>query len=276
MDRVEGIFRGYDGTELYSQYWRPGNRPKAALAVIHGYGEHSGRYDNVVNWFVPRGYAVHTFDMRGHGRSPGQRGHIDSYSEIRGDVRAFLDTMHREYTNGPIFLVGHSQGGLTALNYVLHDPSELAGVVVSGSLLSPLPVSSFLLFAAKILSIVVPRLPMKSRLDVTALSRDTAVVRDYVNDPLVHGEGTPRMATELIATIEWTHTHAADMSLPCLMVHGGADRLCPLQACQAFFEKMTFVDKELLVYDGYYHEVYNELGKEQVFADVESWLERHL
>jgi alpha-beta hydrolase superfamily lysophospholipase len=276
VDHLEGTFKGDGGTELYDQRWRPDGAPRAALAVVHGFGEHSGRYGNLVNWFVPKGYAVYAFDMRGHGRSPGKRGHIDSYAQVRDDVQAFLNLVHQEEPGRPVFLLGHSQGGLTVLDYVLHDPSGLAGVVASGPVLCPPGVSPLLLQLSRLLSKVLPSLALEVGLDATALSRDPAVVDAYVNDPLVHGKATPRMGTELSATIEWTQTHAVDLALPCLIVHGGADRLCAPEASRAFFEKVTFADKERHEYDGYYHEVFNDAGKEKVLADVEAWLERHL
>jgi alpha-beta hydrolase superfamily lysophospholipase len=276
MMHSEGTLEGYGGIELYYQRWSPEGRPRAALAVVHGYGEHSGRYGNLVDWFVPRNYAVYAFDMRGHGRSAGQRGHVEDWAEVRGDVRAFLDRVHQQEPDRPVFLVGHSVGGLTALNYVLYDPAGLEGVVASSPFMCQLPLPSLLVLVGRLLSRVLPSLAMKSELDATALSRDPAVVEAYVNDPLVHGRGTPRTSTELVAAIDWTQAHAAELALPCLIVHGGADRIASPEASQAFFDHVTFADKERLEYDGYYHEMFNDLGKEQVLADVEAWLVRHL
>jgi alpha-beta hydrolase superfamily lysophospholipase len=276
MDHFEGTFQGDGNAELYYQRWLPQGTPKATLAVVHGFGEHSGRYGNVVDWFVPRGYTVYAFDMRGHGRSPGQRGFIERYAQVRGDVQAFLALVHNQQPEHPVFLLGHSQGGLTVLDYVLHHPEGLAGVVASGPLLSPPAVSPLLMPVSRLLSRVWPTLSMEVGLEVDALSRDRAVVDAYVHDPLVHGKGTPRLGAEVASTIDWTQAHAADMTLPCLIVHGGADRICDPAASRAFFDKVTFPDKERHEYEGYYHEVFNEVGKERVLADVETWLERHL
>lgn len=277
MEHYEGTLVGQGGLDLFYQHWRPPTSlgVKAVLALVHGFGEHSGRYLNVVEWFVPKGYAVHAFDLRGCGRSPGQRGYLSSFADYRSDVQAFLSFVQQTEPERPVFLVGHSQGGLLVLNYVLHRPPELAGIVTSGPLLSQLPISPLLVAAAKLLSRVWPRFTLESGLDATALSRDTAVVEAYVNDPLVCSKGTTRLAAEVMATIDWTHAHAADLSLPCLIVHGGADRLSLPEASQVFFENVAFDDKERYVYDGYYHEVFNDLGKERVLADVEDWLERH-
>jgi len=276
MIHQEGTFNGFGGLELYYQCWQPGGSPRAVLAITHGHGEHSGRYGNVVNWFVPRGYAVYAFDLRGHGRSAGPRGHVERWDEFREDVSAFLALVREREPGQTLFLVGHSMGGLIALEYVLHHPQGLAGVIVSGPLLSQPGISPFLITLSKVLSRLSPRLALKTGLDATALSRDPAVVEAYVNDPLVHSFGTARLGTELARAIAWTQAHAPDLALPCLIVHGGDDRICPPEGSRLFFENVAFADKERQVYEGYYHEVYNDVGKEQVLAAVETWLERHL
>jgi alpha-beta hydrolase superfamily lysophospholipase len=132
------------------------------------------------------------------------------------------------------------------------------------------------LWLSKILAQLWPGLTLESGLDTCALSRDPAVVEAYVNDPLVHSKGSARMASEMMRTVDRTQAHAAELALPCLIVHGSEDRLCPPGASRVFIENVTFADKEYIEYGGYFHEVYNDLGKERVFADIEAWLERHL
>jgi len=276
MEQREGTFSGFEGLALYYQCWRPEGEPKAVLPIVHGAGEHSGRYGNVVDWFVPKGYAVYAFDLRGHGRSPGPRGYVKRWTEFREDVKAFLKFVREQEPGRPMFLLGHSLGGLIALEYVLHYPEELIGVVASGPVLAQVGISSFLLVLARALSGILPRLTLKTGLDATTLSRDPAVVEAYVNDPLVHGLATPRLGTELARAIEWTQAHAAEMQIPCLIIHGSADRLVPPEGSRIFYDKMTLADKERQVFEGYYHEVFNDVGKERVLAAVEAWLERHL
>jgi alpha-beta hydrolase superfamily lysophospholipase len=276
MDHLEETFEGSGGMELYYQRWRPEGTPRASLAVVHGRGEHSGRYGNVVDWFVPRGYAIYAFDQRGYGRSPGGRGYVNSFSEYRHDVAAFLDLVRTAEASRPLFLLGHSLGGLIVLDYALRDPSGLDGVIASGPSLGAAPVSPLLLLLSKVLSRLWPRLTLETGLEVAALSRDQAVVDAYVNDPLVHNLGTPRLSTEMAKTVDWVQAHAADLALPCLILHGGADRLCAPKDSQAFFDKVTSDDKERHEYEGSYHEIFNDLDKEVVFADMEAWLDDHL
>jgi alpha-beta hydrolase superfamily lysophospholipase len=245
---------------------------RAALLVVHGHGEHSGRYGNVVNCLVPAGYAVYAFDLRGHGRSPGPRGHVNRFDEYGQDARAFLGRVCEQEPGRPIFMFGHSLGGLIGLHTVLHDSSGLAGIVASGPLLCGAPVSPALLLTAKVLSNIWPRFSQKTGLDVTALSRDAAVVDAYVADPLVHSQGTARLSTEVATAVEWCHAHAAELKLPVFIIHGGADRLCAPEGSRRFSEQVTAPDRRRREYEGYYHEMHNDVGKERVLADVDAWL----
>ena len=275
MQHTEGKFAGADSTGLYYQSWKPINGSRAAVAIVHGFGEHSGRYPNVVNYLVPSGYSVYGFDHRGHGRSPGKRGHINKWSEYRDDVRAFIRFIRQHELNRPIFLLGHSLGGLIALEYVLHDFSGLAGVIASGPVLSRARISPLLAVLAKLLSRVAPDKAIKTHLDASTISRDPAVVSAYQSDPLVHSYGTPRLSTEINAAQEWTNAHASDLKLPLLLILGGKDKLVPPEGGRRFFANVTFADKELLEYPGAFHEPHNDVISDQVMSDLASWLDKH-
>jgi len=280
----KGRFQGAGGLELFYQRWRPEAEPhvrwravpvKAILVIIHGFGEHSGRYLNVVDHLVPRGYAIYGFDHRGHGRSPGKRGHIDAWSEFREDVDAFLKMVREQEPERPLFLMGHSMGGLIALEYTLRHPDGLRGIIASSpALATGLP--PVLFFISRVLSKIWPRLGMDTKLDAAGVSRDPAVVEAYRNDPLVHSMGTPRLGTEMVAAMEWTMAHAADWCLPLLILHGGADQLVPAEISRAFFDRVTIADKKRIEYQGGYHESHNDVHHEQVTADLEGWLAQHL
>ncbi len=276
MEHREGKFQGAGGLELYYQCWRPEEEPRAVLAIVHGFGEHSGRYMNVVNRLVPKGFAVWGFDHRGHGRSPGQRGYINEWAEFREDVHAFLQMVAGQEPGRPLFLMGHSMGGLIVLDYALHHPEGLNGVIASGPALGQVGIAPILLTLSRLLSRIWPRLSLDTGLDATAISRDPEVVKAYQEDPLVHSKGTPRLGTEMEKTMEWVQAHAADLRVPLLILQGEADRLVPPEASRAFFEKVTSPDKEWHGYEGGYHEPHNDVTREQALSDLEQWLERHL
>lgn len=296
--RTEGTFAGWAGLPLYYQRWTPrGRSPRAGLALVHGFGEHGGRYANVVNYFVPRGYAVHALDIRGHGRSPGARGHVDDWNEFREDVRAFLDVVGADGPQ-PVFLYGHSMGGLIVLEYALSasslpgqgafagHPNGPAGVIATSPLLTTPAVSPFLLFLARILSRLWPAFSMNSRLDISTLSRDPAMLAEFeqarsgdersAQEVLVHGRASARLSTEINGAILRTQTGAADWRLPLLIVHGADDRLVPPTGSRDFFEHVRWPDKEHHEYPGGYHELHNDVNREEVLADIERWIDRHL
>ncbi len=279
MQHEDGHFRTHDDLMLYEQHWLPESAPKVLLAVIHGLGEHSGRYEDFAAWFVPQDYAVYAFDHRGHGQSPGQRGHVDEWAEYREDMRTFLEGIKGEATDAPLFIIGHSLGALITLDYALHYPMGLTGVVASGP---PLgrgeDVSPVLMFIGKLLSHIAPKTQMQSGLNAESLSRDEDVVRAYQDDPLVHGLVTPRFAAQMDTTMKRTMKAAPEWKsdLPLLIVHGGGDPICPPEASARFLERVGAEDKTRHAYPGYLHEVFNEVGREKVLQDVQEWLEAHL
>jgi alpha-beta hydrolase superfamily lysophospholipase len=243
---------------------------------VHGLGEHSGRYGNVVEVFVPQGYAVWGFDLRGHGRTPGPRGHIDSWDQMRDDVRAFLDMILESDAGPPLILYGHSMGGLAALEFVLHEDTGIKCLIASAPALDPSGISPIKVTLAKMFSLVMPGLTLDTGLEAAAISRQPEVVEAYVNDPLVHSKGSARMGAETIAAMSWTWEHAAELSVPLLVIQGNADRLVSPRAVADIFEKLTAPDKTLLQYPGGYHEPHNDLDKEKAIEDMLRWMEARL
>jgi alpha-beta hydrolase superfamily lysophospholipase len=280
MQHETGKFEGTGGLELTYQSWHPDpdQERKAVLVIVHGLGEHSGRYGNVVKELLPRGIVVYGFDLRGHGRSAGQRGHVESWSDIREDLDAFSSLVIQQEGDLPRFLMGHSLGGLIVLEYTLRKGKDVAyqGVIASGPGLSTDGLSPVLVQVSSFLSRVWPTLSMPSGLEVPGISRDPAVVQAYRDDPLVHGKVTPRGAVGGFAAVRWTLDHAADWSLPLLIVHGGADRLVPAEASRSFFDQLPITDKERIEYEGGYHEPHNDINHKQVTSDLARWLSAHL
>ncbi len=279
MQHQEGTFQGAGGMNLYYQSWHPQGKVRATLAIVHGLGGHSGLYDNIVTKLISKNYAVYGFDLRGHGRSPGQRGYINSWQEFREDLGAFLQFISTQEPESPQFLLGHSLGGLMVLDYVLHCPTEaskLQGIITLAPSLGKVGVSPFKLTLGKILSRLLPGFTLNSGLDPSAASRDEKILVAYAQDPLRHTKGTARLATEFLATVAWVQSHAADLQVPLLILHGEADRVTIPQASGEFFQRVTFWDKKRVEYPGTYHEIQNDINYQEVLADLEDWLEEHL
>lgn len=259
------------------QSWLPEGDKQAVIVLIHGLGEHSGRYQNVVDALAPQGYAIYSFDHRGHGRSPDRQcAHVNNWSEYRNDVRAFVQLVQQRELGLPLFLYGHSMGGLITLEYVLHFPEGLAGVIASAPAISEVEASPLLLAVGRLMSRLKPDFSLDSGLDAAGISRDTAVVEAYQKDPFVHGKVSARWSVAFTEAIAWTQAHAADFQPPLLILHGEADRLVPPAGSQRFFEAVRQSDKQHIVYPGGYHEPHNDIQKEQVLADVVAWLQNHL
>ncbi|GAB4526557.1 MAG: monoacylglycerol lipase [Anaerolineales bacterium] len=276
MQHTEGSFESSDGLKMYYQAWLPEDARRGVVCIVHGIGEHSGRYANVVNVLVPAGFAVYGMDNRGHGRSEGVRGGLPAWAALHTDLGQSLAMVRQAQPDVPLFLMGHSLGGLIVLGYALRHSDGLRGVVASAPSLQSKGISPLLMALARLLSRVTPNLTMKTGLDASAISRDPAVVQAYVNDPLVHALATPRMATESEAEMAWVNARAGQWQLPLLMLHGDADRLVPLEGTRTFFEQAPVEDKTLHVYPGGFHESHNDLHKEQAIGDILAWLEAHL
>ena len=273
MEHTEGRFTGRKGLSLYYQCWFPATDPKAILLVVPGWAEHSGRYTNLAKYFVPKGYAICALDHRGHGKSEGRRGYVERFSDYLDDLKTFFDIVRSEHGDAKIFLVGHSMGGTIATAYSVRNQHDLAGLIVSGVGVKPgSSLSSAIIPLAWILSLLLPRLGIMV-LDASAISQDKAVVDAYVNDPLVYrGKITCRFGAEMLATLRKLPSEMPEINLPILIMHGTADRLCDPEGSRILYERADSRDKTLKLYEGFYHEILNELGHKQVMADMEAWL----
>lgn len=277
MNRRDGNFTAQGGVRLHWQAWEPDEGAKASLLVVHGYGEHGGRYGHLVDHFVPLGYEILALDQRGHGRSGGPRGHVGRFPELVADLHAFRVRVEEERKGRPLFLIGHSMGGLIAVHYALAHAAGLAGLVLSSPALGLAdPPGAWRRALAGILSVVAPRVSFHGNVEPALLSRDASVGRAYAADPLVHSRVTARFFTELEGAIEEAAARAPELTLPLLVLQAGEDRLVDPTAAEAFVGRVSSEDHELRVYPGYYHEIFNEIGKERVFADLQTWIEHRI
>ncbi len=275
----EGTFKGVGGLELYYQSWHPEGRARGILAIVHGLGAHSDRYNNIIQQLIPKQYVVYGLDLRGHGRSQGQRGHINAWSEFRDDLQAFLKLIQAQQPKCPIFLLGHSLGSVIVLDYVLRYPQEarlLPGAIALAPTLGKVGVSKTRLLIGNFLSQIWPRFTLSTGIDLSAGSRDEKVLTAYAQDDLRHTRASARLATEFFATVSWINAHAADWQLPLLILHGSADRVALPEGGNIFCQRVACTDKTRVEYVGAYHELQNDLNYREVLADLENWLERHL
>jgi acylglycerol lipase len=277
MKHQEGHFKGLRNLELYYQGWLPDGDPAAVLFVVHGLAEHSGRYGNLVDYFVPRGYAIYALDHRGHGRSEGARVYVARFTDYLDDLKTFFDMVRGWHPDRKIFMVGHSMGGTIGLAYAVRYQDELNGLVLSAAGVRPgESISPLLITVGKLCSTLLPKMGMLV-LDASTISRDPAVVAAYDNDPLVYrGKVTARLGAEMIATMQAFPEQVSRLRLPILIMHGTADRLVDPQGSPWLYETVGSTDKTLKLYEGFYHEIFNEPEHEQVLADVEAWLQAHL
>ena len=262
--------------EIFYRRWGPAS-PRAVVLGIHGLGEHSGRYQNVVDALCPRGFALYIHDLRGHGRSGGKRGHVTAFSEYLTDTRRTLEAVRKAEPEKPLFLLGHSMGGLIAMRYATLYPEGLRGLVLSSaSLKIKGEVPAVKAALGRLFSRLIPGLAMSNGLDPNQISRDRAVVKAYIDDPLVHDRVSARWVTEFVDAIAAAHREASSLSLPIQILQAGEDDLVDASGSRELFETITVKDRGLRVYDGYFHEIFNDLGKERVLDDLAAWLEERI
>jgi alpha-beta hydrolase superfamily lysophospholipase len=277
MKHIEGNFEGVRGTNIYYQGWLPEGDTKAVLLIVHGLGEHSGRYMNVVERFVPQGYAIYGFDHIGHGKSDGDREMVQRFDDFTNTLRIFYSMVEEWQAGVPIFLLGHSMGGTIASYYLLDHQVDFKGAIISAPLVKVGDsVSRATITMSKILSKIAPKMGVMA-LDVNGISRDPKVVEVYVNDPLVfHGKTPARIGAELLSAMMRITAEAGKFTLPLIIVQGAEDILVEPSGAQMLYDKASSADKSLKIYDGMYHEVFNEPDRERVLKEVENWLESQL
>lgn len=298
MSHIEFTKQSPDNLPIYFQGWQPEKQIQAVVCLVHGLGEHTGRYAHVAAALNDANIALLGFDLRGHGKSGGPRGHTPSYDALMDDIGRLLDEAATRYPGQPRFLYGHSLGGNLVLNYALrrcHADStsigagglrngsrdlqspgagEVAGVVSTSPFLrvaNPLPPLKVAL--AKVMNKLQPGMQMANGLALDGLAHDPEVIRAYMSDPLVHNKISVRLATGMLEAGEWALAHAAEFPVPLLLVHGTADKLTSAPASQEFAARAG--DKcTLKLWEGFYHETHNEPGKAEVLGFMIDWLNR--
>ncbi|MDA8020932.1 MAG: alpha/beta hydrolase [Thermoanaerobaculia bacterium] len=275
---IEGVVR-VDELPIHWQGWLPDGEARAVFLIVHGLAEHSGRYVELVTHCRAAGIACYGLDLRGHGRSDGLRVHVESFDEYHRDLGAVRDIVVRRHPDLPLFLVGHSMGGVVVLRQILIDSSGLAGAIVSSPALAAHPgvrPAWPIRLLAKLLARVAPRFQVSSGLPARFVSRDPKVVAEYQADPLVTSTASSGWYHAMLDAQREVQSRAADLTIPILVMQSGDDRLADPSATEEFVRSTS---PRLVTYHrwtGLYHEMFHEPEKDDVFAFTEEWLERRL
>ncbi|MBI5935145.1 MAG: lysophospholipase [Chloroflexi bacterium] len=276
MKTFEWEWKSFDGLTMYSKGWAPDGEPKAVVCLVHGLGEHIGRYDHVGAVFAEAGYALLGFDHRGHGRSGGPRGHTPSYDAMLDDITAFIQQAKQRYSSKPYFIYGHSMGGNLVINYALRRKPDLGGVIATDPFLKlAFAPPAIKVTLGRLMNNIAPAFIQASGLETAALSRDPKIVDAYVNDRLVHNKISARLFVGLFDQGQYAFDHASEFPLPMLLMHGTADRLTSAEATRQFGAAAPgFVTTKL--WDGLFHEIHNEPEKADVLKTFIDWLDGQL
>lgn len=263
--------RSSDGLSLFAREWRPEESPRGLVCLVHGIGEHSGRYDHVAAALGRAGVALLGFDHRGHGRSQGQRGHTPSYDTIMDDIGGLLAEGARRYPGLPTVIYGHSMGGNFTLNYVLRRRPRLAGAVVTSPWLRlAFQPSRVKVRLGRLMYRVWPSFAQHADPMEDAISRDPAMLEQRAGDPLVHDWVTPKLFFDTYDAGLWALEHASEFPLPLLLMHGTGDRITSWEASREFAARAH--DCTFRAWEGFYHETHNEPEGAQVIAAIVAWV----
>ena len=273
----EWSVRAPQGPALFGRSWLPPTSPRAAILIVHGLGEHSGRYGATAAALGDAGFAAHAVDYRGHGRSEGRRVHVDDVGDYVADIRAALAEVRRRNPAVRVFLLGHSQGGLIALKLALDDPAAVDGLVITSPFLAVHPSSrpsTFVRALARVMVRIAPRVPMPTHIDVRLLSREPGVGEAYARDPLVSHAASAGWLRAIGDAQRDVRARAAQLRVPTLLMASGSDRLVDSEATRQFALEASPDVVEFVWWDGFYHEMLNDIGREQVRAKIVDWLGR--
>ncbi|MDD3852956.1 MAG: lysophospholipase [Syntrophomonadaceae bacterium] len=274
----EGSFNGVDNITLHYKRWEVEPK-KACIVIAHGIGEHSGRYQNLINYMHGSQVAFYALDHRGHGKSGGSRGHINSFNDYVQDLKTFIDMIHSLNPSQPVILLGHSMGGVIACHFALNYPQDIAGLILSSAGLKPMvDIPAWKSMLGKLLSKIFPAFSMPNGLDASLLSHDPQVISDYLVDPLNHDLVSARWFTEFISAGEQGLNRAGELSMPLLVIHGGQDRIVDPQGSKILYDKAASSDKTIHILEGLYHETMNELPEDRqlVIKTIADWISGHI
>jgi alpha-beta hydrolase superfamily lysophospholipase len=271
----ESSFDGAGGLKIFMRSWRPASEPRGVVVIVHGFNSHSGQYLWVGEQFAARGLAVHALDQRGRGRSDGERYWVERFADYVSDVATLVRLAKSRDPGLPVFLLGHSAGGVISCGYALEHQSEIDGLICE-SFAFKVPAPDFALAVLKGLSHIAPHAHVL-RLKIDDFSRDPAVVRAMHEDPFVADEVQPtHTVAEMARADDRLEREFPLITLPVLILHGTADKVTKPSGSQQFFDEAGSADKTLKLYDGYAHDLLNDIGKEAVMSDIQQWIDARI
>jgi len=261
---------------LYYRHW-PASNTKAVVLLIHGLGEHCLRYEHLAAHLNQAGYALSSMDLPGHGKSDGTRGHIDSFEVFENAALELYSRTQENYQDKPIFLLGHSMGGLIAARLLLNHQTKFQGAMLSGAAMqSPQEPPAWQVALIKLVAKLFPKAKVLA-LDASAVSRDPAVVEKYMADPLVSKEKlSAQFLVSMTEAMQLCNNNAQSITLPIKIMHGSADVMTAPSGSQALHDAVSSSDKEITLYQGLFHEIFNEPEGETIFAELVTWMDARL
>jgi len=272
---IEGHFKNEAGLSLFFRAWRPEKQPRGVVVIVHGFNAHSGSYLWVAEQLIGEGLAVYAVDLRGRGKSDGERFYVDKFADYVSDVANFVTLVRARESDLPVFVLGHSAGGVISCMYTLEHQAELAGLICE-SFAFQVPAPDFALAALRGLSHLAPHAHVL-RLKNEDFSRDQKVVQAMNADPLIANETQPtKTVAEMARADQRLKEEFPLFTLPLLIIHGTQDKATKPSGSQLFYEKASSKDKTLKLYPGYFHDPLNDLGKETVMADIKTWIDARL
>jgi alpha-beta hydrolase superfamily lysophospholipase len=272
---TEGSFEGIDGIKIFTREWQPTGKPRAVVVISHGFNAHSGLYEWPAQQFVSKGLAVHALDHRGRGRSEGERFFVKKFSDWTNDLATFIDMVKAREPGLPVFLLGHSAGGVIACGYTLEHQDEIAGLICE-DFAYQVPAPDIALAILKGVSYVAPHAHV-FKIKNEDFSRDPTVVAALNADPLIANESQPsETIVEMVRADQLLKKSFGQFTLPLLILHGTADKVTKPSGSKEFYEKASSKDKTLKLYEGHFHDLLADLGKEQVMADIQAWIDAHI
>ncbi|HET6268232.1 MAG TPA: alpha/beta hydrolase [Acidobacteriota bacterium] len=271
----ESSFKGVGGLNIFTRSWLPKDKARGIVVIVHGFNAHSGYYSWVAEQFVANGLAAYALDLRGRGKSEGERFYVEKFEDYVNDLHTFVKIAKSEQPNLPTFLLAHSAGGVVGCVYTLEHQAELRGLICE-DFAHEVPAPDFALAVFKGLSHVAPHAHSFS-LKNEDFSRDPKAVEVMNNDPLIAHESQPvETMAEMVRADERLKKEFQLITLPVLILHGSADKVTKPSGSRHFYEKAGSKDKTLKIYDGHYHDLLADIGKEEVLKDIQRWIDDHI